>query len=217
MIELPLFPLNTVLFPTMPINLHIFEPRYIEMIELCLQEKKPFGIVLIRKGQEAFGPIPETYSIGCTAEITKTQKLTLRRLNILAVGRQRFRIQELDQSKAYLKGQVEILSYPEENAKRLKEASEALKPWITKYMFHLQQANLLQPQSYKIPEDPLEIAHFGAYLLLIPSRQKQPLLEIENPLELIETTQEVYQREVSLVKALLKNEQRGTDPTKWVN
>ena len=56
MIELPLFPLNTVLFPGMPLGLHIFEDRYKLMIGQCVQERRPFGVVLIRSGQEALGP-----------------------------------------------------------------------------------------------------------------------------------------------------------------
>ena len=50
MFELPLFPLETVLFPSMPIHLHIFEPRYREMINRCITLDQPFGVVLIRRG-----------------------------------------------------------------------------------------------------------------------------------------------------------------------
>jgi Lon protease-like protein len=57
MFELPLFPLNTVLFPGMPLTLHIFEDRYKRMIRTCLKTRQPFGVVLVRHGQEAFGPL----------------------------------------------------------------------------------------------------------------------------------------------------------------
>ncbi|HSG18664.1 MAG TPA: LON peptidase substrate-binding domain-containing protein, partial [Anaerolineae bacterium] len=50
MFELPIFPLNTVLFPGMPLSLHIFEDRYKLMIGKCLQERRAFGVVLIRQG-----------------------------------------------------------------------------------------------------------------------------------------------------------------------
>jgi len=71
MFELPLFPLNTVLYPGTPLYLHIFEPRYQRMINLCLNEHRPFGVVLIRHGQEALGPLAEPYRIGCTADIIR--------------------------------------------------------------------------------------------------------------------------------------------------
>ncbi len=75
MFEIPLFPLNTVLFPGTPIHLHIFEERYKQMINLCLQEQRPFGVVLIRNGMEALGPLAEPFHIGCTAEIAHVERL----------------------------------------------------------------------------------------------------------------------------------------------
>ena len=61
--ELPLFPLQTVLFPYAEQYLHIFEERYQEMVQLCLKEDRPFGVVLIRSGSEV-GPA-EPYLVGC--------------------------------------------------------------------------------------------------------------------------------------------------------
>lgn len=86
MYELPLFPLNTVLFPGTPIQLHIFEDRYLKMINRCIEEHKPFGVVLIEEGSEAFGPLAKPYRIGCTALIAKVEKLEDGRINITAVG-----------------------------------------------------------------------------------------------------------------------------------
>ena len=99
MMELPLFPLNTVLFPGTPITLHIFEPRYLELMEMCEQTQQPFGVVLIQEGQEALGPLATPYPIGCTAEIARVERLPDGRMNILAVGVERFEIHELDYDK----------------------------------------------------------------------------------------------------------------------
>ena len=106
MFELPLFPLNTVLFPGMPINLHIFEPRYKLMIEQCIQNDEPFGVVLIHKGTEASGPLAEPHPIGCTAQITQVERLDDGRMNILAVGGERFQIRSLNLFEPYLVGTV---------------------------------------------------------------------------------------------------------------
>ena len=57
MATLPLFPLNTVLFPGMQLKLHIFEERYKLMINSCIESNQPFGVVLIKEGREAFDPI----------------------------------------------------------------------------------------------------------------------------------------------------------------
>ena len=86
MLNLPLFPLNTVLFPEMPLPLHIFEVRYKQMIAKCLAGDRTFGVVLIKHGSEALGPLAEPYSIGCTARIIESQSLGEGRMEITTVG-----------------------------------------------------------------------------------------------------------------------------------
>ena len=105
--EIPLFPLHMVLFPGMSINLHIFEPRYLSMVSACLDQESPFGIVLIKKGSEALGPLAEPYPVGTTARITAVQKLTQGRMNITVQGGEIFEIVHLDPSGEYLMGQVD--------------------------------------------------------------------------------------------------------------
>ena len=109
MYELPLFPLNTVLFPGTPLQLHIFEARYKKMVNACLQEQRPFGIALIERGAEALGPLAEPYPIGCAARVVQVQRLEQGRMNIVALGGERFRILSLDrQSHPYLVGVEEF-------------------------------------------------------------------------------------------------------------
>ncbi len=99
---LPLFPLELVLLPGVPLPLHIFEPRYKEMIGECLTGKLPFGVV---RSKEKEG-IAE---IGCTAEITEVVKrYDDGRLDILAVGRQRFEILELNRDRSFLQAEVDF-------------------------------------------------------------------------------------------------------------
>ena len=82
---LPLFPLDAVLLPGTPIPLHVFEPRYKEMISECLETKRPFGVVRSKEGEVA--------EIGCTAEITAvTKKYDDGRMDIAAEGRERFEL-----------------------------------------------------------------------------------------------------------------------------
>ena len=92
MLDLPLFPLNTVLFPGMPLSLHIFEDRYKRMIGECIDSGNPFGVVLIKRGQEANGPLAEPHEIGCTARIIEVEPLSEGRMNIVVLGQKRFRI-----------------------------------------------------------------------------------------------------------------------------
>lgn len=90
MTEIPLFPLNIVLFPEGPLPLRIFETRYIDMVRRCMHEATGFGVVLIRAGREV-GPV-ETYDVGTMARIEDFHQLQDGLLGLSCVGEQRFRI-----------------------------------------------------------------------------------------------------------------------------
>lgn len=93
MTDIPLFPLNTVLFPGGRLPLRIFEQRYMEMAKACLREDAPFGVCLIREGQEVGEPaLPE--DVGCTARIAEWDMPQLGVLQVVARGERRFRILE---------------------------------------------------------------------------------------------------------------------------
>ena len=102
---LPLFPLDLVLLPGTPLPLHIFEPRYKEMIGECLINHAPFGVV--RALEEGFA------EVGCTAEIiTVTKKYPDGRMDLVAEGRQRFEVLELNRERSFL--QADVLLVPDE-------------------------------------------------------------------------------------------------------
>jgi Lon protease-like protein len=96
---LPLFPLDVVLFPGTPLPLHIFEPRYREMISECLDRKRPFGVVRAKEEGVA--------EIGCTAEIiTVTKKYPDGRMDIVTEGRERFEVMQVNQERPFLQAEV---------------------------------------------------------------------------------------------------------------
>ncbi len=96
---LPLFPLDVVLFPGTPLPLHIFEPRYREMISECLDRKKSFGVVRAKEEGVA--------EIGCTAEIiTVTKKYPDGRMDIMTEGRERFEVMQVSQERSFLQAEV---------------------------------------------------------------------------------------------------------------
>ncbi len=102
---LPLFPLDVVLLPGTPLPLHIFEPRYKEMIGECRTTNAPFGVV--RALEEGIA------EIGYTAEIvTVTKEYSDGRLDLIAEGRQRFEVLELNQERSFLR--AEVLLVPDE-------------------------------------------------------------------------------------------------------
>lgn len=88
---LPLFPLNTVLFPGGPLRLRIFEPRYLDMISRCMRESSDFGVALITEGREA-GGTARTVHVGTTARIVDFERLDDGLLGITAHGGRKFNI-----------------------------------------------------------------------------------------------------------------------------
>lgn len=99
---LPLFPLEVVLFPGSPLPLHIFEPRYKEMIGECLDHNGPFGVVLAEEQGIA--------EIGCTAEIVAvTKQYSDGRLDIVSEGRKPFEVLHLNQERSFLRAEVLML------------------------------------------------------------------------------------------------------------
>jgi uncharacterized protein len=91
--RLPLFPLNTVLFPGGVLPLRVFEARYMDMVRSCMKDTAPFGVVLITKGGEVGAPAA-TETVGTVAHIAAWDMPQLGVLHLRAIGGQRFRIRE---------------------------------------------------------------------------------------------------------------------------
>jgi Lon protease-like protein len=209
MYELPLFPLNTVLFPGMPISLHIFEPRYKLMIEQCIQTSQPFGIVLIRQGVEAFGPPADPHPVGCTAQITQVERLEDDRMNIIAIGVERFQIHSLSHDKPYLVGMVESYPLDDDNRQVITHAGEQLRPWVERYLSTLSQFSDEGPfDPRQLPDDPLALGYLAAALVQIPLDQKQTLLTVVHAADLLGNIRAIYRRELPLLTAIIEREGR---------
>jgi Lon protease-like protein len=204
MFEIPLFPLNIVLFPGTPIHLHIFEERYKQMINTCLQDKSPFGVVLIRNGMEALGPLAEPFRIGCTAEIAHVQRLEDGRMNLVAVGQERIRILSFDSfTQPYLIGQVRL--YPLANPDLEGVAAQAilLRRQLEQLVVLLSRAGGSQVDLNQLPQDGVSLAFLAAAVLQISPLQKQELLSIERADKLLDKLQHLYKRELTLMQATL--------------
>jgi Lon protease-like protein len=108
-LEIPLFPLRTVLFPDGPLPLRIFESRYIDMVGQCMKNESPFGVLLIMEGQET--GLATTHEVGTLANITDWYQGSDGLLGVTAVGGQRFRLLSARQQADGLNiGDIEILA-----------------------------------------------------------------------------------------------------------
>ena len=134
MYELPLFPLNVVLFPGMPLPLHIFEDRYKEMMADCIREGQPFGIIHLEESTDDDDLMIGDIAVGCTAEIAQVQPLDQGRMLIMAIGRERFRVVEFNHDKPYLVGLVAPAPLNVEDEIVEQGQVEGLEPLITEYL-----------------------------------------------------------------------------------
>ena len=108
---LPLFPLpNVVLFPNVFLPLHVFEPRYRDLIADALEGDRMIGMVLLRPGWDRdYEGRPPIYSVGCSGVLTHTERMTDGRYHLVLRGIERFRILEEDHALSYRRAVIEPL------------------------------------------------------------------------------------------------------------
>ena len=185
--RLPLFPLNTVLFPGMPLPLRIFEPRYRQLLADCLENDRRFGVCLIRQGQEVGGPA-EPFRVGTVAEIVLVETRDGGHSDLLTVGRQRFRLNEIVEREPYLVGEVELLTLEPSAAvptNLIKEMTASLRDYVD-HMFRLSGR---PSQEYHLPEDPALLPFFAGLVLQVSTHDRQELLEFDDLVDRLEWAQ----------------------------
>jgi uncharacterized protein len=178
--QIPLFPLGAILFPGATINLHIFEERYRLMIGRCLEKQMPFGVVLIRQGDEVHeGSLvarpSEPYTVGTLAVINSHLRLDDGRFLITAIGHERFRIQELQQSEPYLTATISEL--PEEDGRSAAAAARELRAIYERYWQAVAAATGAALEPEDLPDDPNRLAYHLADRLQVTPDRKQRWLE----------------------------------------
>ncbi|MBU1285612.1 MAG: LON peptidase substrate-binding domain-containing protein [Gammaproteobacteria bacterium] len=191
---LPLFPLNTVLFPGCMLDLQIFEARYLDMISRCMKQGQGFGVVCIIDGAEVGEAAGQFSAIGCEALIRDFQQRPNGLLGIRVEGGRRFRVQRAQLLPDQLTlAEVEWL---DEQPEQPLEAEHAdLVALLAALSAHPLVASLGMPSE---PEGQEVLANQLAYLLPLDAEQKLQLLEIHDVqlrLELLQQLLELLQGE----------------------
>ncbi|MGH8933223.1 MAG: LON peptidase substrate-binding domain-containing protein [Egibacteraceae bacterium] len=195
--ELPLFPLHLVLFPGRPLPLHIFEPRYRQMLRDCLDGDRRFGVLAIRAGRET-GHDTEVFDIGTVAEIEAVEQLPDGRSDVFARGVQRFRLHRLVPGTPYLKGQVELLDEPTHREVDNVQAKQ-LRELLLCYLRGLgAPTELLE----RVPNDPNELAYLAGAAVQVEIPEQQKLLELGSTTARLEATLRLLRREAGLMRHL---------------
>ena len=203
-IELPLFPLNVVLFPGVVLPLHIFEPRYRQMIVDCQQQEQSLGIVLARP--ESVHLHEEPYSIGTMAEIRDLNRLEDGRYILMALGLHRFRILSQHRQKPYLSGIVELYKDESEPAQDLEVHLKQAQDLFGMYLEMLLKAANEQDKDIRahLPASAEELSYFIAYFLDIQDEQKQHFLELNSTLQRLQEEITILRREVPFMRQIME-------------
>jgi Lon protease-like protein len=177
-----LFPLHTVLFPGGPLPLRIFETRYTDMVRRCMREQSPFGVVLIQEGDEA-GDVATTATVGCTARIADFHTLHDGLLGISCVGDRKFRVLRVWRASDGL-NMGEVAWLPAEREQALPERYGHL---VTTVQRALEDLSEHYEHVEKKFDDAAWIGARLTELLPIELADKQALLELEDPIERLDT------------------------------
>ncbi|MGH2465150.1 MAG: LON peptidase substrate-binding domain-containing protein [Candidatus Limnocylindrales bacterium] len=137
--ELPLFPLHTVLCPGVALPLKVFEDRYRAMVRRCLERDEPFGVVLIRDGREVGNGATAIATVGTIAEIREASKYSDGRYDLLVVGTRRFRIESVAVGREpYLVANVTELGEPVGDQELAEELTAEVTQRFVRYLALLQ-------------------------------------------------------------------------------
>jgi Lon protease-like protein len=203
-IEIPLFPLNVVLFPGMVLPLHIFEPRYRQMIADCQRQQRDFGVVLVQSDSPYMQEKP--YTVGTMAEIRDLDRLEDGRLNLITIGTRRFHIVSQHRKKPYLTGLVEPYEDVAEPVDDLlfvgKQAHALFKEYIE---LLLKAANETGVQT-DLPDGPEDLSYFIGYFLDLQKEQQQRFLEFTSTLQRLREEIAILRREVPFLRQILSKQ-----------
>ncbi len=179
-VEIPLFPLRTVLFPGGPLPLRIFETRYLDMIGRCLKEEIGFGVLALKNGDETGSA--EVHQIGTLARIIDWYQFDDGLLGITALGETRFLLRGIRQQEDGLNlGQVDFLEAEPEVA--LPERFQPMLQLLQNVLSELEAQYRFVEKRY---EDAGWIGCRLAEVLPMSIEQKQMCLEISDPLKRLE-------------------------------
>ncbi len=184
---MPMFPLNTVLFPGVTMPLHVFEDRYRALVHhlLAIPERtnRVFGVVAIREGYEVGSHGAQSvHRVGCLAQMTTVEPHPDGRFDIEIVGRQRLRLDSMDTSGSYLVGEVVLLDDEPEAVDPDNEAAR------TMALFEAYRAQLSELRGAEVldgifPRDPVYLSYSLAATCLLTLRERQALLETDSARE----------------------------------
>jgi Lon protease-like protein len=184
-LDIPLFPLNTVLFPGGRLPLRIFEQRYMDMAKVCIKDNQPFGVCLLEQGSEVVGPgqsPAQPHDIGTLARIGNWDMPQFGVLNVATSGGDRFRIISTRREKSgLLRGEVEPIAEPA--AQPIPDDFGRLVPLLRVIITDMAEAAPPEPHHFS---DANWVGYRYCEVLPIPNAARQKLLELDDSISRLE-------------------------------
>jgi Lon protease-like protein len=200
---LPLFPLGTVLYPGMLLPLHIFEDRYRQLIQDLLDgtESRRFGVIAIRKGRETgIDGVQSLYDVGCTATLRRVERHDDGRFDIVTVGTQRFRLRGLDETRPYLRGEVEMLADDVVDPVAAQPAVRASQAAFRAYLDALTEWGGATVRVEELPDEPVLLSFIIAAAMVIDLPERQALLAESDTLRRLSQQRALLSRETAMLR-----------------
>jgi Lon protease-like protein len=201
---LPLFPLNVVLFPHMPLPLHIFEPRYRQMMADCLEEGHSFGVVAIREGSET-GPTATPYDVGTLAKIVRIDRLDDGRMSLLVTGASRFEIVKTSDDRPYLRGQVRFIPEAGDDLDETARLTDNTALAFQQYSNLLRELVGQRADDAEPPMEPELLSYLIAAALNLQVPEKQSLLADRRTDSRLEHELVLLRKEIVLLKQMVSH------------
>jgi Lon protease-like protein len=205
---LPLFPLSTVLFPGMRLPLHIFEERYQTLVADLLAGPEPrrFGVIAIRSGREVGADgVAALHEVGCVAVVRQAAPTADGRYDLLTVGTDRFKLVDVDRSRPYLQGEIELLP---DDAAAEPGAAEAAAGTVRQVQAGFRAyLNALSDQGggvitiADLPDEPGLLSYVIGAAMIIDLPERQSLLAAPDAMARLRLERSLLVREIAILRA----------------
>ena len=196
--QLPLFPLNTVLYPGMPLPLHIFEERYRRLLRIRASEEIVFGVILIKSTNTTEVPLG-MYPVGTAARLISRRSKPDGRADIVVTGTRRFRVQAENWSVGYYIADITYLDDDLGDGEKVDKLLEVTTQQFAHYVEGITRVTGRQFGGVRISADPNEAAYDLTTRLPLHTWERQRILEMDTTEERLEALRVLIDREVSLL------------------
>ena len=206
---LPLFPLNTVLVPGLVLPLHVFEPRYRQLVEALLdepdEEAREFGIVAVRDGRSVEGEgLAALYPVGTATVLREAQRLADGRYDIVTTGTRRFRVLDIDTSQPLVRADVEFLDDVSDplDAVVAARAARSFRDYRSALGGRVLGGDVDDDDEDELPDDPTVLGYLITAAMVLPAAERQSLLAADTTGDRLRMARRLLRRETGLITAL---------------